>query len=105
MHKSQQSATAGAGMGAKILQFKVRTTPQRRVAARSPISNPLQHFDAEDDRKRMQQNLAAAVVVVLLVVSGFWIIDHLRTSSRIAACIEAGHRNCMLLDPNFVQQH
>jgi hypothetical protein len=80
-------------------------TAQRRATARSPIRNPLQHFDAEDDRKRMQQNLAAAVVIVFLVVSGFWIIDHLRTSARIATCIEAGHRNCMPLDPNFVQGH
>jgi hypothetical protein len=46
----------------------------------------------------MQQNLAAAVVIVLLIVSGFWLIDHLRASARIAACVEAGHRNCIPLD-------
>jgi len=31
-------------------------------------------------------------------VAGFWLIDHLRTSARIAACVEAGHRNCVPLD-------
>ena len=46
----------------------------------------------------MQQNLAAAVVIILLITSGFWLIDHLRASARIAACVEAGHRNCVPLD-------
>jgi hypothetical protein len=43
----------------------------------------------------MQQNLAAAIVIVLLITSGFWLIDHLRTSARIATCVEAGHHNCV----------
>ena len=51
----------------------------------------------------MQQNLAAAVVIVLLISSGFWLIDHLRTSARIAACVEAGHRNCVPLDLDQVE--
>jgi hypothetical protein len=46
----------------------------------------------------MQQNLAAAIVIVLIITSGFWLIDHLRTSARIAACVEAGHSNCVPLD-------
>jgi hypothetical protein len=29
------------------------------------------------------------------MVAGFWLIDHLRTSARIEACLEAGHRNCL----------
>ena len=46
----------------------------------------------------MQQNVAAAIIVLVLVAAGFWLIDHLRTSARIAACVEAGHRNCVPLD-------
>jgi hypothetical protein len=79
--------------GARILPFR------RRVrAGDKPIVHPLRHFDDEEDRRRMQQNLAAALVIIVLVASGFWLIDHLRTSARIALCVEAGHRDCMPLD-------
>jgi hypothetical protein len=68
-----------------------------------PITDPLRRFEDEEDRRRMQQNLAAAIVIVLIITSGFWLIDHLRTSARIAACVEAGHRNCVPLDLERVQ--
>ena len=60
-----------------------------------PITDPLRHFEGEENRRRMQQNVAAAIVIFLIITSGFWLIDHLRTSARIAACVEAGHRNCV----------
>ena len=84
--------------GARILQFK---RPPR--GAYGPIADPLRHFEDEEDRRRMQQNLAAAIVVIVLIVSGLWLIDHLRASARIAACVEAGHRNCVPLDLDQVQ--
>ena len=68
------------------------------LATERPIADPLRHFEDEEDRRRMQQNLAAAIVIVLLITSGFWLIDHLRASARIAACVEAGHHNCVPLD-------
>jgi hypothetical protein len=34
-------------------------------------------------------------LILLLLTSGFWLLDHLRTSARIEACLEAGHRNCL----------
>jgi hypothetical protein len=82
--------------GARILQFKRRMLASRE--SQRPIADPLRHFEDEEDRRRMQQNLAAAVVIILLITSGFWLIDHLRASARIAACVEAGHRNCVPLD-------
>ena len=51
----------------------------------------------------MQQNLAAVIVIVLVVTSGLWLIDHLRASARITACLEAGHRNCVPLDVDPIQ--
>ena len=60
--------------------------------------DPERHLDDEEDRRRMQQNVAAAIIVLVLVAAGFWLIDHLRTNARIAACVEAGHRNCVPLD-------
>ena len=63
----------------------------------------MQHFDDLEDRRRMQQNLAAAVAIALLIASGFWLIDHLRESARIAGCVEAGHHNCVPLDLDRLQ--
>jgi hypothetical protein len=45
------------------------------------------HLEAEDD--------AAALTILLLMIAGFGPIDHLRTSARIDACLEACHRNCL----------
>jgi hypothetical protein len=96
---TQQRPTTGTAgsrdSGARILQFRRR--PARRENEK-PIADPLRHFENEEDRRRMQQNLAAAVVIVLLITSGLWLIDHLRASARITACVEAGHRNCVPLD-------
>jgi hypothetical protein len=82
--------------GARILEFKSGLPARRSQDA--PIVHPLRHFDGEAERFRMRQNLAAMVVVILLVVSGFWLIDHLRDSARITACVAAGHTDCVPLD-------
>jgi hypothetical protein len=84
-----------AGGRARILEFRRRLPLRER---QQPIMDPVRHFEDGEDRRRMQQNLAAAVIVLVLIISGFWLIDHLRTSARIAACVEAGHRNCVPLD-------
>ncbi len=57
-----------------------------------------QQPDDIDYRLRTRQNLAAFAVVIVLVVFGAWLIDQLRTYSRIRACFEAGHRNCLPLN-------
>ena len=98
MGKEQEARTdlAPSARGAKILMFR-RSTP---VAPHRPppISDPLRRFDADEDRHRMRQNVGAALVVILLVVMGLWLIDQLRTSARIATCLEAGHHNCLPLN-------
>ena len=81
------------GSRGRVLEFK------RKLSKRdAPITDPVRHFEAEEDRRRMQQNLAAALIIVFLIASGIWLIDHLRASARIAACLEAGHHNCVPLD-------
>jgi hypothetical protein len=80
----------------KIFPFR-----QRRGSApatNNALRDPVRHLDDEEDRRRMQQNVAAAIIVLVLVGAGYWLIDHLRTNARIAACVEAGHRNCVPLD-------
>ena len=53
--------------------------------------------DEVDYRRRTQQNLAALAVVIFILVFGSWMIDQLRAYSRIRACFDAGHRNCLPL--------
>jgi hypothetical protein len=91
----QGSHVRKSGDGGRVLEFKRKLSATKRVA---PITDPVRHFEAEEDRRRMQQNLAAALIIVFLIASGIWLIDHLRVSARIAACVEAGHHNCVPLD-------
>lgn len=90
------AGSAVAASDAKILPFKRRAREHRRHLP--PIKDPLRSFDDEEDRRRMQQNLVAILLLVALASSGFWLIDHLLTSAHIAACVEAGHSNCVPLD-------
>lgn len=52
----------------------------------------------QEERRRMRQNLGAVAVVVLIVAVGGWLISQLHTASRIQACFDYGHRNCMPLN-------
>jgi len=96
MPKDQESAREGAhrlAASAKIIAFARK--PKRVNAPRSEITDPLRRLEDEDERRRTLQNLIAALIILLLMIAGFWLIDHLRTSARIEACLEAGHRNCL----------
>ena len=99
-HEPAASRARPSGETGRILQFRRRVLVPR--AADRPIADPLRHFEEEEERRRMQQNLAAAVVIVVIIISGLWLIDHLRTSARIADCVAAGYRNCVPLDVDRV---
>jgi len=73
--------------------------PPAALSGSIPAGSRSQTADELDDRVRMRQNLAALAVIIAIVVLGSWLIDSLRTYSRIQTCIEAGHRNCMPIDP------
>ena len=71
-------------------------------ALASPIpANVRAEPHGDDDRVRMRQNLAAMIVIVCIVVLGTWLIESLRTYSRIQTCIEVGHRNCVPVDQKY----
>ncbi len=93
-------ATGSPG-GGKILPFRRDIRSRRGNLPR--ISDPLSHLEGEEDRRRMRQNLAAALIILLLLSTGYWLVDELRKSAHIAACLEAGHRNCAPLDLHAVQ--
>jgi hypothetical protein len=61
-----------------------------------------QEFAEFEDRRRMQQNLAACLLVVALIVTGAWIVERLKIYSRTLACLESGHRHCIVLDPRHL---
>jgi hypothetical protein len=87
-----------------VVPFKpIRKRPEPPVRPPMALQSP-PHSAAsgpgEDDidyRVRTRQNLAAFAVVILIVVLGTWLIERLQTYSRLQACIEAGHRNCLPL--------
>jgi hypothetical protein len=93
--QAQSTGSALSSADAKIFRFTPRRPAQ---ATKKVLHDPVRQREDEEDRRRMQQNVAAAIIILVLVGAGYWLIDHLRTSARIAACIEAGHRNCMPLD-------
>jgi hypothetical protein len=98
MHTDNNAAGSSSAPrgGGRILQFRRRIA--RFPAADPPIVHPLHRYDEEEDRMRMRENIAAGLVIIVLAISGFWLIDHLRSSARIAVCLEAGHRDCAPLD-------
>lgn len=69
-----------------------------------PMRLPRQARTADDgeDRVRMRQNVAAMVVIVAIVGLGCWLMESLHYYSRLQACIEAGHRNCLPLDSKYL---
>jgi hypothetical protein len=85
-----------------------RLRPGRRVEPPSalgglmiPPGSRARAADDADDRLRMRQNLAALAVIAAIIVAGFWLIDSLRYYSRLQACVEAGHRNCLPLQAKY----
>ncbi|HXE68659.1 MAG TPA: hypothetical protein VN523_04825 [Hyphomicrobiaceae bacterium] len=95
MRKDQENPSLAAeqiAAGAKIIQFARKP----KACQQAPeIVDPLRRLEDEDEHRRTLQNLAATLIIVALIAAGFWLIDHLRSSARIEACLEAGHRNCL----------
>lgn len=91
----------------RLDRARSRLRPGRRVEPPSalggmiPPASRAQTADEVDDRLRMRQNLAALAVIVAIVVAGFWLMDSLSYYSRLQACVEAGHRNCLPLQPKY----
>ena len=86
---------------------RARLRPVRPVLPPSVLSTPIpeaaraQPTDDVEDRIRMRQNMAALAVIVAIVALGSWLMDSLHYYSRIHMCVEAGHRNCVPLDPRY----
>jgi soluble lytic murein transglycosylase-like protein len=68
----------------------------------TPRPAPQARADDGEDRVRMRQNAAAFAVIVAIVVLGSWLIDSLHYHSLLQACVEAGHRNCLPLEPKYL---
>jgi hypothetical protein len=75
-----------------------RVEPPAALGGVGRASGESRQPEEVDYRQRMRQNLAALGVVVIIVVLGSWVIDQLRTYSRIRACFDAGHHNCLPLN-------
>jgi hypothetical protein len=72
-----------------------------------PSGNPANSPSDDDrieDRLRMRQNLAAFLVIIAIVAAGTWLMASLHYYSRLQACMEAGHRNCVQLQVKYLAQ-
>ena len=75
-----------------------RIEPPMALASTYSDTQDSRLTEAEEDRRRVQQNLGAAAVVIVLVLVGSWLMDQLQAHSRLQACLEEGHYNCVPLD-------
>jgi len=83
-------------------QFARPVEPPAALGAEISPADRATSEDDFEDRRRMQQNLAAFLLVVVLLVVGVWMIDRLKAYSRAMACLESGHRYCIVLDPRHL---
>jgi len=63
-----------------------------------PVANENSWFDRAGFRKRWYANLASLLTAVVLMCIGLWIVTEFVRLQKIAACYEAGRRDCMPLD-------
>jgi hypothetical protein len=83
-----------------------RLRGRRRIEPPSTLGIPARSapaaYDADEDRLRMRQNMAAFLVIAVIVGAGAWLMDSLHYHSRLQACVEAGHRNCLPLATEYM---
>jgi hypothetical protein len=86
---------------------RARLRGPRRIEPPSALGMPVRparpaHDPDDEDRLRMRQNVAAFLVIVAIVGVGAWLMDSLHYHSRLQACVEAGHRNCVPLATKYM---
>jgi hypothetical protein len=82
------------------LRTPQRIEPPSALGVPAPVT-PADDTDRDTDRLRMRQNAAALVAIVVIVALGSWLMDSLHYYSRLQTCMEAGHRNCLPLQPKY----
>jgi hypothetical protein len=84
------------------LRAKARSVlPPSYLSGPIPAASLASATDEDEDRLRMRQNIAAMVAILAIVVIGTWLIDGLRSYSRLQTCLLAGHRNCVPIEAGF----
>lgn len=86
---------------------RARLRPDQPIRPPPALTSPVRagmraHPGADvEDRIRMRQNYAAFALIICIIVLGAWLIESLQAYSRLQMCIEAGHRNCVPIDPKY----
>jgi hypothetical protein len=84
------------------LRAKYRSVlPPSYLSGPIPAASLASATDEDEDRLRMRQNIAAMVAILAIVVIGTWLIDGLRSYSRLQTCLLAGHRNCVPIEAGY----
>lgn len=99
---------ARARLNSRILASRRIEPPAALTSPVPPVRDPVRSAQAADDeredRLRMRQNLAAFLVIVAIVAAGTWLMASLHYYSRLQTCLEAGHRNCLPLQAEYLAQ-
>jgi hypothetical protein len=106
-----ESRDGASGLFMNVVSFKAARArlraKARSVLPPSYLSGPIpaaslaNATDEDEDRLRMRQNMAAMVAILAIVMIGTWLIDGLRSYSRLQTCLLAGHRNCIPIEAGF----
>ncbi len=90
------------GARARLRRPKGRAVlPPSYLSSAPPTLSRANAADEEEDRIRMRQNMAAMAAILAILVIGTWLIDGLRSYSRLQTCLLAGHRNCVPIEAGF----
>jgi hypothetical protein len=93
-------------------RLRSRIGAPRRIEPPAALTSPARsaqnaraaHDEEGEDRLRMRQNLAAFLLIVAIVAAGTWLMANLHYYSRLQACLEAGHRNCLPVQAKYLAQ-
>jgi len=97
-HRRPRPAAGRAGSGPPSHLRLVDRAAEGDVPILPPTTDLHDAHVSQEERRRMRQNLGAVAVVVVIVALGGYLISQLQASSRLQACFDYGHRNCMPLN-------
>ena len=89
-----------------LKDWRGRSRKPSAGGGKTPVQPPPMHPPGEvideEHRRRMRQNFGAMAVVAVIVVLGGWLMERLQAYSRMQACFDYGHHNCMPLNVDTI---
>jgi hypothetical protein len=67
---------------------------------RNPATNQTDEPQHDPDRKNEFRSYMALLFAAVLVIGGIWLVTAMNAKNKTIECLEAGHHDCVPLDPN-----